>query len=41
MMKVHSAEFTADAVTLHLSDPNNTFEGVGKVLGISRETLRN
>lgn len=41
VMKVYSAEFRADAVALYLSDPKNTFEGVGKDLGISRETLRN
>ncbi|MDX3388355.1 IS3 family transposase [Streptomyces niveiscabiei] len=41
VMKVYSAEFKADAVALYLSDPKNTFEGVGKDLGISRETLRN
>jgi transposase-like protein len=41
VMKVYSAEFKADAVALYLSDPKNTFEGIGKDLGISRETLRN
>ncbi|GAB2329493.1 hypothetical protein STREPTOSP366_46600 [Streptomyces variabilis] len=41
VMKVYSAEFKADAVALYLSDPKNTFEGVGKDLGISRGTLRN
>ncbi|MGW9412083.1 IS3 family transposase [Streptomyces diastaticus] len=41
VMKVYSAEFKADAAALYLSDPENTFEGVGKDLGISRETLRN
>jgi transposase len=41
VMKAYSAEFKADAVALCLSDPKNTFEGVGKDLGISRETLRN
>jgi len=41
VMKVYSAEFKADAVALYLSDPDNTFEAVGKDLGISRETLRN
>lgn len=41
VMKVYSAEFRADAVALYLSDPKNTFEGIGKDLGISRETLRN
>jgi transposase len=41
VMKVYSAEFKADAVALYLSDPKSTFEGVGKDLGISRETLRN
>jgi len=41
VMKVYSAEFKAAAVALYLSDPKNTFEGVGKDLGISRETLRN
>ncbi|MFD3621752.1 IS3 family transposase [Streptomyces sp. NPDC058676] len=41
VMKVYSAEFRADAVALYLSDPKNTYEGVGKDLGISRETLRN
>jgi transposase len=41
VMKVYSAEFRADAVALYLSDPKNTYEGVAKDLGISRETLRN
>ncbi|WP_086021497.1 IS3 family transposase [Streptomyces zinciresistens] len=41
VMKVYSAEFRADAVALYLSDPKNTFEGVSKDLGVSRETLRN
>ncbi len=41
VMKVCSADFTSDAVALYLSDPKDTFEGVGKDLGISRETLRN
>ncbi|MGS2592005.1 IS3 family transposase [Streptomyces hebeiensis] len=41
VMKVYSPEFKADAVALYLSDPGHTFEGVGKDLGISRETLRN
>jgi transposase len=41
VMKVYSPEFKADAVALYLSDPNHTFEGVGKDLGVSRETLRN
>ena len=41
VMKVYSAEFKADAVALYLSDPRNTFEGVSKDLGVSRETLRN
>lgn len=41
VMKVYSAEFKADAVALYLSDPKNTFEGVSKDLGVSRETLRN
>ncbi|WP_338678017.1 transposase [Streptomyces sp. SCSIO 30461] len=40
-MKVYSPEFKADAVALYLSDPSHTFEGIGKDLGISRETLRN
>nr|AIU93838.1 hypothetical protein LRS1606.404 [Rhodococcus sp. NS1] len=40
-MKAYSAEFKADAVALYLSDPNHTYEGIGKDLGISRETLRN
>ena len=40
-MKAYSAEFKADAVALYLSDPSHTFEGIGKDLGISRETLRN
>ncbi|WP_435845216.1 IS3 family transposase [Streptomyces lavendulae] len=41
VMKVYSPEFKADAVALYLSDPSHTFEGIGKDLGISRETLRN
>lgn len=41
VIKVHSPEFKADAVTLYLSDPSHTFEGIGKDQGISRETLRN
>ncbi|KAF0957684.1 hypothetical protein MLGJGCBP_03550 [Rhodococcus sp. T7] len=41
MMKAYSAEFKADAVALYLSDPSNTFEGIGNDLGVSRETLRN
>ncbi|MFE7045757.1 IS3 family transposase [Streptomyces atratus] len=41
VMKVYSPEFKADAVALYLSDPSHTFEGPGKGLGISRETLRN
>jgi transposase len=41
VMKVYSPEFKADAVALYLSDPNHTFEGIGKDLGVSRETLRN
>ncbi|MDI9884642.1 IS3 family transposase [Streptomyces sp. HNM0645] len=41
VMKVCSPEFKADAVALYLSDPSHTFEGIGKDLGISRETLRN
>ena len=41
VMKVYSPEFKADAVALYLSDPNHTYEGVGKDLGVSRETLRN
>jgi transposase len=41
VMKVYSPEFRADAVALYLSDPSHTFEGIGKDLGISRETLRN
>ncbi|GAB2824550.1 hypothetical protein GCM10027073_63010 [Streptomyces chlorus] len=28
--KVYSAEFRADAVALHLSDPKSTYEGVAK-----------
>lgn len=40
VMKVYLAEFKADAVALYLSDPKNTYEGVSKDLGISRETLR-
>ena len=40
-MKAYSAEFKADAVALYLSDPSHTFEGIGKDLGVSRETLRN
>lgn len=41
VMKVCSPEFKADAVALYLSDPSHTFEGIGKDLGISRDTLRN
>jgi transposase len=41
VMKVYSPEFKADAVALYLSDPSHTFEGIGKDLGVSRETLRN
>jgi transposase len=41
VMKVYSPEFKADAVALYLSDPSHTLEGIGKDLGISRETLRN
>ncbi|MGW2125920.1 transposase, partial [Streptomyces sp. NPDC001758] len=41
VMKVYSPEFKADAVALYLSDPSHTFGGIGKDLGISRETLRN
>ena len=41
VMKAYSAEFKADAVALYLSDPNHAFEGIGKDLGVSRETLRN
>ena len=41
VMKVYSPEFNADAVALYLSDPSHTFQGVGKDLGLSRETLRN
>lgn len=41
VMKVYSPEFKADAVALYLSDPGHTFEGIGKDLGVSRETLRN
>jgi transposase len=40
VMKAYSAEFKADAVALYLSDPSHTFEGIGKDLGVSRETLR-
>ncbi len=39
-MKNYPPEFKADAVSLYLSDPRHTFEGIGKDLGISRETLR-
>ncbi len=39
VMKVYSPEFKA--VALYLSDPSHTFEGIGRDLGISRETLRN
>lgn len=39
--KAYSAEFKADAVALYLSDPSNTLEGIGKDLGVGRETLRN
>ena len=39
--KAYSAEFKADAVALYLSDPSHTFDGIGKDLGVSRETLRN
>lgn len=38
VMKAYSAEFKADAVALYLSDPSHTFEGIGKDLGVSRET---
>jgi transposase len=31
----------AGGISLYLSDPSHTFEGIGKDLGISRETLRN
>ncbi|MFF0445733.1 IS3 family transposase [Streptomyces sp. NPDC004609] len=41
VMKIYSPEFKADAVALYLSDPGHTFEGIGKDLGVSRETLRN
>ncbi|MGW6413171.1 transposase [Streptomyces vinaceus] len=41
VMKVYSPEFKADAVALYLSDPSHTFEGIGKDMGVSRETLRN
>ncbi|WAX76411.1 IS3 family transposase [Streptomyces sp. KMM 9044] len=41
VMKVYSPEFKADAVALYLSDPSHTCEGIGKDLGVSRETLRN
>ncbi|MBK6017422.1 IS3 family transposase [Streptomyces sp. MBT53] len=41
VMKVYSPEFKADAVALYLSDPGHASEGIGKDLGISRETLRN
>lgn len=41
VMKVYSPEFKAGAVALYLSAPSHTFEGIGKDLGISRETLRN
>ena len=41
VMKSYSAEFKADAVALYLSDPSHTLEGIGRDLGISRETLRN
>lgn len=41
VMKVYSPEFKADAVALYLSEPSHTLEGVGKDLGISRETLHN
>lgn len=40
-MKAYSAEFKADAVALSLSDPSHLFEGIGRDLGVSRETLRN
>src|SRR2546423_1172117 len=40
-MKSYSPEFKADAVALYLSDPAHTYDGVGRDLGISRETLRN
>ncbi|MFG1879512.1 transposase [Sphaerisporangium sp. NPDC049003] len=39
-MKVYSAEFKADAVTLYLSDPARTVASVARDLGVSRETLR-
>lgn len=41
VMKVCSPEFKADAVALYLSDPSHTFEGIGKDLRVSRETLHN
>ncbi|MER6695540.1 transposase, partial [Streptomyces minutiscleroticus] len=41
VMKVYSPEFKADAVALYLSDPSHTLEGIGRDLGIGRETLRN
>lgn len=41
VMKAYSPEFKMDAVALYLSDPDHTFEGVSKDLGVSRETLRN
>lgn len=37
--KVYSLEVKADAVALYLSsDPSHTLEGIGKDLGISRES---
>jgi len=41
VMRFYSPEFKADAVALYLSDPDHTYQSVGKDLGISRETLRN
>jgi len=41
VLKVYSPESKADAVALYLSNPGHTFEGIGKDLGISRETLLN
>ncbi|GGR59634.1 transposase [Streptomyces eurythermus] len=41
VMKVYSPEFKTDVVALYPSDPSHTIGGIGRDLGISRETLRN
>lgn len=40
VMRVYSPQFKVDAVALYLSDPDHTFEGVGRDLGVARGTLR-